>query len=330
MTAGLDQQAAAIYAPVRAELAQVEAKLLSLSDTAIREIPELAPLLNHVLSHGGKRVRPALTLLAANFFPQDAEKPLNMATGVELLHLATLIHDDTVDDADLRRGSASVSGRWGKQVAVLFGDYLFAASATLVCDTGNLRVVRRFAETIMELASGEIIEYFNAFNPQQALARYYDRIYRKTASLFCTAAETGAALSGAAETQVQALRDYGYNIGMAFQIVDDLLDLQGEERELGKPVGNDLLQGVLTLPTILLLERYPADNPIPALFQNPQQDGNLRRALELIHNSSIIPDCFAIVRDYCDRANGALTLLPPGSCRDSLESLADYVRERSR
>lgn len=330
MTAGLDQQAAAIYAPVRAELAQVEAKLLALSDTAIREIPELAPLLNHVLSHGGKRVRPALTLLAANFFPQDAEKPLNMATGVELLHLATLIHDDTVDDADLRRGSASVSGRWGKQVAVLFGDYLFAASATLVCDTGNLRVVRRFAATIMELASGEIIEYFNTFNPQQALARYYDRIYRKTASLFCTAAETGAALSGAAEAQVQALRDYGYNIGMAFQIVDDLLDLQGEERELGKPVGNDLLQGVLTLPTILLRERYPADNPIPALFQNPQQDGNLRRALDLIHNSTIIPDCFAIVRDYCDRANRALTLLPPGPCRDSLESLADYVRERSR
>lgn len=330
MTAGLDQQAVAIYAPVRAGLAQVEAKLLALSESAIREIPELAPLLNHVLSHGGKRVRPALTLLAANFFPLDAEKPVNMATGVELLHLATLIHDDTVDDAALRRGSASVSGRWGKQVAVLFGDYLFAASATLVCDTGNLRVVRRFAETIMELASGEIIEYFNTFNPQQAIDRYYDRIYRKTASLFCTAAETGAALSGAAEEQVQALRDYGYNIGMAFQIVDDLLDLQGEERELGKPVGNDLLQGVLTLPTILLLERYPADNPIPTLFQNPQQDGNLRRALELIHNSTIIPDCFAIVRDYCDRANGALALLPPGACRDSLAALADYVRERSR
>ena len=330
MTQGLDQQTVAIYAPVREGLSQVEAKLLALSDTAIREIPEMAPLLNHALAHGGKRVRPALTLLAANFFPGDAEKPVNMATGVELLHLATLIHDDTVDDADLRRGSASVSGRWGKQVAVLFGDYLFAASATLVCDTGNLRVVRRFAETIMELASGEIIEYFNTFNPQQAIERYYDRIYRKTASLFCTAAETGAALSGATEAQEQALRDYGYNIGMAFQIVDDLLDIRGEERELGKPVGNDLLQGVLTLPTILLLERYPADNPIPALFKNPQQDGNLRRALDLINNSTIIPDCFAIVRDYCDRANRALLLLPPGPCRESLESLADYVRERSR
>ena len=122
-------------------------------------------------------MRPALTLLASGIFPLEPENPIKMATGVELLHLATLIHDDTVDDAATRRGRASVSGRWGKDVAVLLGDYLFATSATLVCDTGNLRVVRRFAETIMELASGELIEYFNTFNPQQELDRYYDRIY---------------------------------------------------------------------------------------------------------------------------------------------------------
>ena len=326
MVQGLDQQAIAIYAPVQEGLAQVEDKLLALRDTTI---PELEPLLNHVLSHGGKRVRPALTLLTANFFPLDSENPVNMATGVELLHLATLIHDDTVDDADLRRGNSSVSSRWGKQVAVLFGDYLFAASATLVCDTGNLRVVRRFAENIMELASGEIIEYFSAFNPRQEMTRYYDRIYRKTASLFCTAAETGAVLSGADEEQVQALRSYGYNIGMAFQVVDDLLDLQGQEGELGKPVGNDLLQGVLTLPTILLLERYPVDNPIPALFREPEQDGNLQRTLEMINNSTIIADCFAIVRDYCDQATQSLQTLPKCASRDSLETLAGYVRERN-
>ena len=327
MVQGLDQRAASIYAPVRDQLIQVENKLKALSDTTI---PELEPLLNHVLSHGGKRVRPAMTLLSSNFFPQEPENAVNMATGVELLHLATLIHDDTVDNADLRRGNASVSSRWGKQVAVLFGDCLFAASAVLVCETGNLRVVRRFAETIMELASGEIIEFFNTFNPKQEMDRYYDRIYRKTATLFCTAAESGAVLSGATEEQVQALRDYGYNIGMAFQIVDDLLDIQGNEAEMGKPVGNDLLQGVLTLPTILLLERYPNNNPIADLFKDREDTEKVGQTLDMINNSTILADCFAIVRQYCDQANRSLETLPKCDCRDSLEALADYVRERSR
>ena len=327
MVQGIDQRAASIYAPVRDQLVQVEDKLKALSNTTI---PELEPLLHHVLSHGGKRVRPAMTLLSSNFFPQEPENAVNMATGVELLHLATLIHDDTVDNADLRRGSASVSSRWGKQVAVLFGDCLFAASAVLVCDTGNLRVVRRFAETIMELASGEIIEFFNTFNPKQEMDRYYDRIYRKTATLFCTAAESGAVLSGATEEQVQALRDYGYNIGMAFQIVDDLLDIQGNEAEMGKPVGNDLLQGVLTLPTILLLERYPNNNPIADLFKDREDTAKVGQTLDMINNSTILADCFAIVRQYCDQANRSLETLPKCDCRDSLETLADYVRERSR
>ena len=327
MAQGLDTRAQAIYLPILAELSLVEDRLHDLANTSI---PELEPLLDHALSHGGKRVRPALTLLAGSIFPLDPENPIKMATGVELLHLATLIHDDTVDDADTRRGKASVSGRWGKEVAVLLGDYLFATSATLVCDTGNLRVVRRFAETIMELASGELIEYFNTFNPQQELDRYYDRIYRKTASLFRTASETGAVLSAANEQQIQCLSAYGYNIGMAFQVVDDLLDILGDEAELGKPVGNDLRQGVLTLPSILLMQRYPDDNPIPELFRKRDVNGHVERTVEMIKNSSIIPDCFAIIREYCDEANRALAALPTGQCRESLETMAEYIRERSR
>ena len=327
MAQALDTRALTIYSPILAELSLVEDRLQDLASTSIAE---LGPLLDHALSHGGKRVRPALTLLAGNVFPLERENPVKMATGVELLHLATLIHDDTVDDADIRRGRASVSGRWGKDVAVLLGDYLFATSATLVCDTGNLRVVRRFAETIMELASGELIEYFNTFNPQQELDRYYDRIYRKTASLFRTASETGAVLSAANEQQIQGLSSYGFNIGMAFQVVDDLLDILGDEAELGKPVGNDLRQGVLTLPSILLMQRHPQDNPIPLLFRERDVNGHVERTVEMIKNSSIIPDCFAIIRDYCDEAYRALSVLPAGECRSSLESLADYVRERSR
>jgi octaprenyl-diphosphate synthase len=251
-----------------------------------------------------------------------------MAAAVELLHVATLIHDDTVDNSDLRRGKATVSNLWGQHAAVLFGDYVFATSATFVCDTGNVRVIRRFSETIMDLASGELIEYFSAFDTEEARRLYDERIYRKTASLFCTSAETGAILGGAPEPQVQALRSYGYNIGMAFQIMDDLLDVQGDSAVMGKPVGNDLLQGVLTLPTIKLMERYPADNPVKSLFEDRNQDGRLQQALEMINNSPIIDECYTVVRGYCDAASTALETLPDTLARRSLLDISRYTRER--
>ena len=327
MLTGLDQQTASIYAPIQSHLDQVEAKLGGLCHN---DNPELKPLLDHVLNSGGKRIRPAITLLAAAFYPHDPKNPIIMAGAVELLHLAALIHDDTVDDSDVRRGKATVSNRWGKHVAVLFGDYVFATSATFVCDTNNIRVVRRFSETIMELASGELVEVFNAFDPTQARETYQDRIYRKTASLFCTAAETGSILGGAPEPQIQALRDYGYNIGMAFQIVDDLLDVHGDAAKLGKPVGNDLLQGVLTLPTIMLMERYPDNNPIVSLFEDPAQDGKVRQVLEMINNSDIIEDCYAIIREYSQKASRCLDILPQCEARRSLLDLCNYIWERSR
>ena len=327
MLHGLDERAASIYAPVQAELAQVEAKLKGLAST---DTDHLKSLLDYVTDSGGKRVRPAITLLASKFYARDPSKPVLMASAVELLHLATLIHDDTVDDSPVRRGRATVGNVWGQHVAVLFGDYVFATSATFVCDTENVRVIRRFSETIMELASGELIEYFGAFDPGQAREFYNDRIYRKTASLFCTAGESGAVLGGAPEPQVQALRRYGYNIGMAFQIGDDLLDVQGDEAKLGKPVGADLRHGVLTLPTIMLLERYPDDNPVAALFRDPEQDGKLQQALDMINNSSILPDCESVVQGYCDQARAELRLLPDCEARRSLTDLAEYLRERRR
>ena len=327
MREGLDERTASIYTPIQAQLTQVEERLHSLCRT---EISHLEPVLNHVMTTGGKRIRPAITLLASDFYPHEPENPVIMAGAVELLHLATLIHDDTVDNSDLRRGKATVSNLWGKHVAVLFGDYIFATSATFVCDTKNVRVIRRFGETIMELASGELMEYFNAYDPSQARDLYYDRIYRKTASLFRTAAETGAMLGGAPEPQVQALRTYGYNIGMAFQMVDDLLDVQGDAAELGKPAANDLLQGVLTLPTIMLVERYPEDNPIQALFRDRSQDGKVQQALDMINNSSIINDCYAVVREYCEGATSSLALLPDCAARQSLLALSDYIWERTR
>ena len=323
---GLDQQTASIYAPIKPLLDQVEERLNTMARS---DAPYLEPLLDYVLAKGGKRIRPAVTLLAAGCYPGDSENPVKMASAVELLHLATLIHDDTVDNSDLRRGKATVTSLWGPHVAVLFGDYVFATAATFVCDTGNMRVIRRFSETIMDLASGELVEYFNAFDAQQARDMYHDRIYRKTASLFCTAAETGAVLGGAPEAHAQTLRDYGYKIGMAYQMVDDLLDVRGDAEVLGKPVGNDLLQGVLTLPTIMLMERYPDDNPILELFKDREQDGKVSRAMEMINNSTIVDDCYGVIREYCKDARLALESLPDCEARRSLLVLADYIWERS-
>ena len=327
MLHGLDQRTTSIYAPVQEGLAQVEEKLRSLAET---ETSPVQPLLQYVTEVGGKRLRSAITLLAAQFHPHDPARPVFMASAVELLHLATLIHDDTVDNSPMRRGRATVSNTWSPHVAVLFGDYIFATSATFVCDTQNIRVIRRFSETIMELASGQLMEYFTAFDAAQARHLYNDRIYRKTASLFCTASESGAVLGEAPEVEVQALRDYGYNIGMAFQVGDDLLDFQGDPSKLGKPVGSDLLNGVLTLPTIMLMERYPNDNLVQTLFKDPSNDGKLQKVMEAINNSTILPDCQKVVQEYIEKALLTLQPLPDCDPKRSLLDLADYVISRRR
>lgn len=327
MLYGLDERTASIYAPIQAELALVDEKLRSL---APGEIGHLRPLLDYVAGTGGKRVRPAITLLAGHSRPHDSGKLVLMAGAVELLHLATLIHDDTVDDSPTRRGRATIGSAWGHQVAVLFGDYVFATSATFVCDTDSIRIMRRFSETIMDLASGELIEYFGAFDASQARDLYDDRIYRKTASLFCTAGESGALLAGAPEDEVQAMRRYGYNIGMAYQVGDDLLDFEGDESDIGKPVGSDLLHGVLTLPTIMLEERYPDDSPVSGFFRDRENPEKLQRVVDMIHNSGIIRDCEEVVRGYCDGACRELRALPEGEAKRSLRDLADYVYDRRR
>ncbi len=219
---------------------------------------------------------------------------------------------------------------WCHHLAVLFGDAVFATSATFVCDTQNIRVIRRFSETIMELASGQLMEYFTAFDPSQAREIYNDRIYRKTASLFCTASESGAVLAEAPENEVQALREYGYNIGMAFQVRDDLLDFEGDASDLGKPVGSDLLNGVLTLPTIMLLERYPNDDLVQSLFNDRSNDAKLEKVVEVIKDSTILADCEEVVEDYSHKACKALQTLPDCDSKRSLLDLADYITARRR
>lgn len=323
--ASLEDTLAYIHHPVVDGLERVR---VSLRDMVNEKSPFLAEMLDHALETKGKRIRPTLTLLGAGFHPNDGTQAETMATAIELLHIATLIHDDTVDHAEVRRGKATVSKLWGGSAAVLLGDYLFATSATYVCDTGNIRVIRRFAETIMELSSGELGEMAASYDAVQSRQQYLDRIYEKTSSLFTTAAESGAILSGAPESFAKAMRDYGYSLGIAFQIVDDILDVEGSMNEIGKPVGNDLRQGVLTLPMILAQERWPESTAIRDYFAEPADESLLESAMDIGGDPEIIAQSYAVAQEYCLVALDSLRHLPANRCRDSLELLVDYVVTR--
>ncbi len=316
-----------IYGPVQKRLTRVENRLRNMADVSL---PFLSDVLSHVYCSSGKRVRPAITLLASGFHPHDELKSEIMATAIELLHIATLIHDDTVDESDFRRGRTTISSMFGKDIAVLVGDYVFASSATLVCDIGHIGVIRRFSETIMDLSSGELRERISVYDPEQSLDDYYDRIYSKTASLFAVSGESAATISGAPDEQVGAMRKYGYELGMAFQIVDDILDFESTQEEIGKPVGSDLAHGIMTLPAFIALERNNVSNPVRAYFEEQNNAALLKEAVDMIRQPEIIAQAYAEASRRCDIARGALGKMPKSPFRDSLELLLDYVIRRRR
>jgi geranylgeranyl pyrophosphate synthase len=318
----------AIYEPIQEDLAKVEARLRSVGEVSP---PWLAELLAHSLENGGKRLRPALVLLSGRFQDYDLGSLLPMAVAVEVLHTATLVHDDAIDNSLVRRGRPTINKVWGEDKAILLGDYLLAKSEEIAADTENLRVIRLFARAIMTIAGGELSQSFGAFKLEQSRQQYLERISAKTASLISLATESGAILSRAPEKLVTALRGYGYNLGIAFQIVDDILDFAGDEAEMGKPTGSDLAEGTLTLPAMLLLERYPDDNPVRRLFQNEgDKRENIRLAIELVRDSEVTQECYKVASDYCARACRNLDWLPDNASRRSLRELAEYVVARRK
>jgi octaprenyl-diphosphate synthase len=314
-----------IYSTINEDLARVETSLKSISQV---DFPWLSQLLSHSLGSGGKRIRPALTLLSGKFYIYRFEFLLHMALSIELMHTATLIHDDAIDKSDTRRGRTTIYKLWGVEPAVLLGDYLFAKAGVTVSDTLSLRCIRLFSQTLMTISHGELNQAKNAFNLFQTYEQYVQRIFGKTASLFCLATESGGILSEAPESAIDSLKNYGRNLGIAFQVVDDILDFIGTEEELGKPAGSDLTQGTLTLPAMLLNKRYPEDNPVKRLFQDHQKMENVKIAIEHVRNSSIVEECYQIARRYCDDACRNVQELPEIPSRRALLELADFVVER--
>ncbi|MFQ5826071.1 MAG: polyprenyl synthetase family protein [Dehalococcoidia bacterium] len=321
-------QLSTIYLPIQEDLAKVADILRALQRP--EDLPWMAEPLEYTLKDGGKRIRPALTLLAGQFHHYDLELLLPMATAVELFHTATLVHDDIVDDSSVRRGKPTINHLQGKGVAVLLGDYLFATSADLVASTGNLVVMRLYAQTLITISGGELGRNFSNSDPSEIRQDYYRWIGSKTACLFSFATQSGAILSQAPPEAVEALKGYGYNLGLSFQIVDDILDVVGEEEEMGKPVGADLLQGAITLPLILLLEQHPEGGSLRQALENRIDKEKVRRAQEMITNPAIIEECYTIAQGFRSRALECLEPLSHNRAHRALVDLADYVMERKK
>lgn len=317
---------AKIYAPVKSDLKLVEQGIRSIAE---HDIPLLSKLLEYALVNGGKRIRPALTLLSGKFNKYTPDLLVSMAISVELLHIGTLVHDDIVDNSPMRHGKPAVYRVWGSNHALLLGDYLFARAGNLATKTDNMRVIRRFTETLMTISGGELREAGLSFELPSARENYYKWISDKTACLFVMAAECGSVLSGCTEEQVSALKDYAQNFGLAFQVVDDILDFIGDQSAMGKPVGSDLTEGAITLPSIIYAEKKPGDKIISNIITGKDK-GLVPEAVKNIRSSGVIEECREIARGFYARACAALEKLPYCEARRSLSALVTFVIERDR
>ncbi len=290
--------------------------------------PAIAGAVELLLGSGGKRLRPALVFLSARLCGADPDAALFAAAGVEMLHTATLVHDDLIDGSLMRRGTETLNARWSPAATVLTGDYLFARAAYLVARTENVRLVRRFAETLMVICNGEIRQMFDGRGKVPTFQEYERRIYAKTASLIAFSAESGAILAHTDEATIAAMRTYGERLGLAFQVVDDVLDFVADERVLGKPVGSDLRQGLVTLPVMLFLE-HGGDHPaLQRILTHGPSDPTVQEVVRAIAASPAIEHSLRVARDYIREAKEALQLFPSSEYKTAFLDLADFIVQR--
>ena len=292
-------------------------------------------IINHVLSIPGKQLRPSMTIISSKIWNEDVDyKVIKMATAVELLHIATLVHDDTVDFADTRRGEKTASNIWGPHIAVLVGDFLFATSAEYVCDTESIRLIKQFASTISDLAKGELKEIENSNNVDSKVEDYLDIIFKKTGSLFATSSMSGALLGGAKEKDINTLYSFGKNLGLGFQIFDDILDFEGDENQLGKPVGNDLKNGIMTYPSLLARDRNKnIKKDIEELFNLPKnkREDAVTSVVKEIKSSGFIDESISKASKIIEKAIEDLESVQEKNIFiDSLIDLAKFSMNRDK
>ncbi|MGB3304870.1 MAG: polyprenyl synthetase family protein [Thermomicrobiales bacterium] len=320
-----------VFEAMQDDLNRVERRLL---EAASIDFPIVSGMVQDLVKTGGKRLRPLLLLLAAKAFDYDRDRAVTAAAGVELLHTASLIHDDSIDRAALRRGQPTLNTQLSTGAVILIGDFLFAQSAILAAATDSTRVVSIFASSLGSICDGQLRETLDAHRLDQDRETYEHRIYGKTASLFAGAAEMGAVIGGASEEAIQQLRDFGGDIGMAFQIIDDVLDLREGTQMLGKPAGNDLRQGVVTLPTMLFATDLPGDSVSRTTLEEiiageEQRDDVIDDILAEIRASGALDRAEAIAAEFSDRARGRISVVPNAEVREYLNNVVDLTLIRS-
>jgi geranylgeranyl pyrophosphate synthase len=320
-----------VFATMRPDLVLVQSRL----EEVVRiDYPGVSDLVLGLVRAGGKRLRPLILLLAGRAFGNDRERLITAGAGVELLHTASLVHDDTVDRSGMRRGRPTLNSVLPSGAVILLGDFLFAQSAMLAAATNSPRVVSIFASTLADICDGQLREMFFAHRLDQSREEYERRIFGKTASLFAGSAEMGAIIANAPETAVQALRQYGSDVGMAFQIVDDVLDLREDSSQLGKPAGHDLTQGTVTLPTIIyasgLTQTSDAairlEGVVSGEIDEPSEVG---KVVEEIRDSGALEAAMDEATGFAARSKTHLAAAPDPEVRDMLEQVADVVCDRS-
>jgi len=315
----------AFLSPVQAQLQLVEARLHAQAD---ERHPDLRAALEQILAAGGKRIRPTLGLLVGDMLGAPEDPLVALGAAVELLHTATLVHDDLIDGSLLRRGTPTLNARWSPAATVLTGDFLFARAAKLAAETGHLPLMELFAETLAIIVNGELNQMFSA---RGVISResYFTRIYAKTASLFEMTSRAAAMISPADEGAVEAMRRFGYETGMAFQIVDDILDYSGEQDAMGKPIGSDLLNGLVTLPAILYAEMAPDDPDVRSLSEGGwANQEKMVRLVESIRSTSSVRLAMEEAARHVERALGLLNDVQPSAEREALENLAKFIVDR--
>ena len=313
--------------PVQDGIREVEQ--LMRSQASIDHHPDLRAALEHLLIAGGKRVRPTVVFLAGNLFNAPHDKLVTLGAAVEMLHTATLVHDDLIDGSLLRRGIPTLNARWSPAATVLTGDFLFGRAAKLAAETDDLALMKRFAETLTVIVNGELTQMFAAKGIVER-KNYYSRIYAKTASLFEMSALAATMMGTEDEMARAAMKTYGYEIGMAFQIMDDVLDFTGEQATVGKPVGSDLLNGLVTLPAIYFAESHPDNAEVKLLADGGWGNTDrMEKLVKSIQTSNAIRHAIDEAVEHVEKALEAIKPFRSSVQYESLAGLAHYIVDRN-
>jgi heptaprenyl diphosphate synthase len=314
-----------LYADFRKDIAYIE-KELERSVNSSSPIIRQASL--HLLRAGGKRIRPIFVILASKFGTYSLEDVAKVAVSLELVHMASLVHDDVIDDSDMRRGFKTVKARWDNRIAMYTGDFIFSRALTSIGEIEIPAVHQLLAETMLEICKGEIIQIDHQRKTDQTIRDYLRRIKRKTALLLSSSCELGALVSGADPTIVRKLRRFGYFAGMAFQIVDDILDITSTDEELGKPAGSDLLNGHLTLPVLYIKEDSAFQQYMTQAFDGTLTEVEREEMLTYIRSTDAIMKAQAVSDMYLQKALGELNMLPESDAKTAFKQIAAFIGKR--